>query len=174
MLCFLSRFANPVAQYDLWNLANFLVKKGNLENFEGFQPKWAFSLKIEFSRKNRFHMGFSTIRPTMLKFGQDVALRGKDSSSFPVPLRATSWPYFSIIHPAVINPVGKTKTWETRFFFNSIFGPPTLVRIGTLEFTLVRVSVRKIPNDYPLYFSEILHGVTTLYGGNITFSSFWK
>ena len=29
----------------------------------------------------------------------------------------------------------------------------------------VRVSVRKILNDYPLYFSENLHGVTTLYGG---------
>ena len=51
----------------------------------------------------------------------------------------------------------------------NIFGPPTLVGIGTLEFTLVRpcvrASVRKILNDYPLYFSEILHGVTTLYGG---------
>ena len=57
-----------------------------------------------------------------------------------------------------------------------IVGPPTLVGIGTLEFTLVRAcvrpSVRKILNDYPLYFSEILHGVTTLYGGNVTFSDF--
>ena len=43
-------------------------------------------------------------------------------------------------------------------------GPPTLVVIGTLEFTPVRPSVRKILDDYPLYFSEILHGVTTLYG----------
>ena len=42
-----------------------------------FDQKWAFSLKFEFSRKNRFRIGFSTIRPMILKFGQDVALRGK-------------------------------------------------------------------------------------------------
>ena len=47
-----------------------------------------------------------------------------------------------------------------------------IVGIGTLEFTLVRSCVRKILNDYPLYSSEILHGVITLYGGNVTFSDF--
>ena len=59
-------------------------------------------------------------------------------------------------------------------FDPSIVGPPTLVGIGTLELTLVRACVRKILNDYPLYFSEILHEVTTLSGGNVTFSDFWK
>ena len=52
-----------------------------------------------------------------------------------------------------------------------LVGPPTLVGIGTLEFTLVRACarpcVRKILNDYPLYFSEILHGVTTFNGGGM-------
>ena len=67
-----------------------------------------------------------------------------------------------------------------------IFGPPTLVGIETLEFTLVRACVRacvrpsvrpcvrKILNDYPLYFSEILHGVTTLYWGKRNLLGFLK
>ena len=54
----------------------------------------------------------------------------------------------------------------------------TLVGIGTLEFTPVRPSVRasvpRILNDYPLFFSEILHGVTTLYGRKCNILGFLK
>ena len=39
-----------------------------------FDQKWTFLLKIEFSRNISFSIGFSTTRPMMLKFGQDVAL----------------------------------------------------------------------------------------------------
>ena len=57
-------------------------------------------------------------------------------------------------------------------------GPPTLVGIGTLEFALVRACVRpcvrKILTDYSLYFSEILHGVTSLYGGKCNILGFLK
>ena len=56
-------------------------------------------------------------------------------------------------------------------------GPPTLVGIGTLEFTLVRASVRasvwKILNDYPLYFSEICMELQ-LYMGGINILGFLK
>ena len=34
--------------------------------------------------------------------------------------------------------------------------------------------VPKILNDYPLYFSEILHGVTNLYGGKCNILGFLK
>ena len=38
----------------------------------------------------------------------------------------------------------------------------------------VRPSVPRILNDYPLYFSEILHGVTTLYGRKCNILGFLK
>ena len=47
-----------------------------LKILRGFTKNGHFLLKIEFSRKNRFRIGFSTIRTMMLKFGQDVSLRG--------------------------------------------------------------------------------------------------
>ena len=57
-----------------------------------------------------------------------------------------------------------------------IFGPPTLVGIGTLEFTLVRAcvrpSVRKILNDYPLYFLKYCMELQLYMGENETFSDF--
>ena len=56
-----------------------------------------------------------------------------------------------------------------------IFGPPTLVGLGLYNSpSSVRPCVPKILNDYPLYFSEILHGVTTLYGGQCNILGFLK
>ena len=52
--------------------------------------------------------------------------------------------------------VSDTWYWLLKYHGPPFIGPPTLVGIGTLEFTLVRpsvrASVRKILNDYPLYF----------------------
>ena len=76
------------------------------------------------------------------------------------------------LYPAITgssgNPERKWSNWSPDFSRNwdLRIHPRPCVR------PCVRPSVRKILNDYPLFFSEILHGVTTLYGGNVTFSDF--
>ena len=55
-----------------------------------------------------------------------------------------------------------------------LIGPPDFIRIGRDLIIhprpCIRPCVPKILIVYPFDFSEILHGVTTLYGGNVTFS----
>ena len=56
-----------------------------------------------------------------------------------------------------------------------LIGLPTLVGLGPYNSrSSVRPRVPKILNDYPLYFSEILHGVTTSYGGKCNILGLWK
>ena len=60
---------------------------------------------------------------------------------------------------------------------NTSYWSLTLVGIGTLEFTLVPASVRPFQEfsmTIHLYFSELLHGVTTLYGRKCNILGFLK